>query len=239
MADVEVIETRPAPPRREPRMLAAVSAWLLLAACLVLLVIGLVAGERVSTYDELRAAVAAGDVDEVVVTGGLDGGFIGRQTVTVHWREGVFRYQAPAVEQHPQRRTDTRAGVAVVDSVQADLAEQHSGVQVERRPHDYPDYNEVFGWRLPAWTQTATVVIALVGLLLLIGGPEPRGATRWAWFWLMAVAPPLGFLAFLVISGFLSPRPRTALGYRLTGGKAFLLAFLVSAALDAVASAFL
>jgi hypothetical protein len=211
---------------RGPNVVAAVSGWLLLVACVGLLLTGLVEGERPSTYGELRQAVAAGDVDEVVVTGGMAGGYRGRQGVTVHWREGIFRHQARVVEQHPQRGTATRAGVPVVYSVEDDL----TGVAVERRPHDFPHYTVVYGWRLPQWTSVATFVVALTGLLLLIGGPQPRRATRWAWFWLMSLAPPVGFLAFLLLSGVLSPRPRAGLGRRLTGGWAFLLSVVVGVA---------
>jgi hypothetical protein len=220
---------------RGPNVVAAIGGWLLLAACLGLLVAGLVEGERVSTYAQLRQAVAAGDVDEVVVTGGMAEGYQGRQGVTVHWREGILRHQARVVEQHPQRRTATRAGVPVVYSVEDDL----SGVAIKRRPHDFPDYNVVYGWRLPQWTSVATFVVALTGLLLLIGGPQPRCATRWAWFWLISVTPPIGFLAFVLLSGLLSPRPRADLGRRLTGGWAFLLAAVVGSAGHAVVAAIL
>ncbi|GAA4710247.1 hypothetical protein [Nocardioides conyzicola] len=213
-------------------------AWALLICCVALLVTGLVVGERTSSYGDLRAAVARGDVDSVVVTGGMAESYIGRQDVTVHWRDGVFRYQAQVVEQHPQRRTETRAGRPVVYSVEGDLAERDAGVVVERRPHDFPEYNEVYGWRLPEWTSAATFVVGFTGLLLLISGPPPRRATRWAWFWLMWTAPPVGFLAFVVLSGVLSPRPPAQRGRRLTGGWAFLLAGVVGVAFSAVLAAF-
>lgn len=72
----------------------------------------------------------------------------------------------------------------------------------------------------------------LATLWLLVNGPQPWRATRWAWFWL--AAPPLGLLAFLLLSG-----PTPGLGItrpatkRLTGGKAFLLALLLSALVPA------
>jgi hypothetical protein len=205
-------------------------AWALLICCLALLATGLVVGERISTYDELRAAVSAGDVDSITVTGGMAEGYRGRQGVTVHWRDGVFLYQAPVIEQHPLRRTTTRHGVPIVYSVEDDLAVR-ADVSIERRPHEQPVYNELRGWRLPRWTSAATFFVGLTGLLLLISGPQPRRATRWAWFWLMGTVPPIGFLAFLLLSGLLSPRPRVDLGPRLTGGWAFLLSILLGAPL--------
>ena len=213
-------------------------AWALLVCCFALLVTGLVVGERTSSYNGLRDAVASGDVDSVVVTGGTTAPFLGRASVRVHWREGIFRYQASVVEQHPQRRTQTRAGVPVVYSVERDL-EDLDTVAVERRPHDHPDDNVIYGWRLPHWTETAVLVVGAAGLLLLIAGPQPRRATRWAWFWLMSAAPPAGFLAFLLLSGRLSPRPQASLGRRLTGGWAFLLAMVIGFATNVVSAAVL
>ncbi|GAA1760098.1 hypothetical protein GCM10009795_003090 [Nocardioides hankookensis] len=214
-------------------------AWALLLCSAALLATGLLAGERASTYDELQHAVASGDVRSVVVTGGISESFRGRQGVTVHWREGAIGHQATVIEQHPLRWTVTPAGLPVVYSVERDLAWLDPDISVERRPHDFPDYYEVHGWRLPQWTSVVTVVLGLGGLLLLIAGPQPRRATRWAWFWMMSTAPPLGFVAFLTLGGALSPRPRPDLGRRLTGGRAFLLSIVVGAALSAMATAFL
>jgi hypothetical protein len=236
-AEVTEAPIRPVPARLGNLAFCGI-AWALLICCFALLVIGLVVGERTSSYDELRQAVASGDVDSVVVTGGTTAPFLGRASATVHWRDGLFRYHAPVVEQHPQRRTATRTGVPVVYSVEDDL-ESDGGFSIERRPHDYPGYNEIYGWRLPHWTSVATAVVGIAGLVLLIAGSQPRRATRWAWFWLMSAAPPVGFLAFLLLGGLLSPRPPADLGRRLTGGWAFLLSILISAALSAVAAAFL
>ncbi|KQW48771.1 hypothetical protein ASC77_08535 [Nocardioides sp. Root1257] len=237
------MEAIAAPTRTPPAPLRGLAfcgiAWALLLSCVALLATGLLVGERVSTYDALQRAVARGDVHSVVVTGGMSEAFRGRQSVTVHWQEGAVHHQAPLVEQHPLRWTVTRQGLPVVFSVERDLAWLDRGVSIERRPHEYPDYNEVYGWRLPSWTSVATLVVGLGGVLLLIAGPQPRRATRWAWFWMMAAAPPLGFVAFLALGSSLSPRPRPDLGRRLTGGRAFLLSVLVGGALSALATAIL
>lgn len=232
MTEAEAVVAPPPTTLRRRRVASVVASWLLLAACLALLVTGLIAGERASTYDELRDAVSAGDVDSVLVTGGSTGAYRGRVSATVHWRDGLFRHYATIVEQHPQRRAMTPRGVPVVDSVEADLAERSSDVAVERRPHDYSGYTEVYDWRLPPWVGLTWLGIGVVALVLLGGGREPRRATRWAWFWLLWLAPPLGFVAFLVLSGALSWRPRAELGQRLTGGWAFLLSTAIGAALS-------
>lgn len=60
--------------------------------------------------------------------------------------------------------------------------------------------------------------------LLLIAGPQPRLATKWAWFWLAGGAPLL-WLAFVVLEPVPLWRraPAAARPRRLTGGWAFLL----------------
>ncbi|MBW0253978.1 hypothetical protein [Cellulomonas sp. PS-H5] len=84
----------------------------------------------------------------------------------------------------------------------------------------------------PAW-QLYLALGALVALpLTLVAGPEPRLATRWAWFWLAVHAWPVA-IAYLA----LEPTPvwdrrgRTAPERRLTGGWAFLLGLLLGPAL--------
>lgn len=75
----------------------------------------------------------------------------------------------------------------------------------------------------------------LGGLLLLVGGPQPRLATRWAWFWLALHVPP-AMLAFVLLEpvpwGRRRPAPPAA--RRLTGGWAFLLSFLLAGLAHAV-----
>jgi len=71
-------------------------------------------------------------------------------------------------------------------------------------------------------------VVGLGAMLVLITGPQPRLATKWAWFWLAWAVPPL-WAVFLL----LEPVPvwrRTSVParpQRYTGGWAFLLALLL------------
>ncbi|MFH5821368.1 hypothetical protein [Georgenia sp. AZ-5] len=64
---------------------------------------------------------------------------------------------------------------------------------------------------------------ALLSLGLLIGGPQPRLATKWAWFWL-AVSTPL-WTVFLLLEPVpvWSRSPAPVRERRLTGGWAFVL----------------
>ena len=70
----------------------------------------------------------------------------------------------------------------------------------------------------------------LAVLLLLIGGPQPRLATKWAWFWLGIAVTPL-WLAFVVLEPLpmWADRPQPAARRRLTGGWAFLLSLVLAA----------
>jgi hypothetical protein len=82
---------------------------------------------------------------------------------------------------------------------------------------------------------------ALAGVLLIlvmIGAPQPRRATKWAWFWLLLVPGGLTQLAWLAVEAPWSeranrqPEPlphkvQPADG-RLTGGRAFLVSVLLS-----------
>ncbi|MFC3688022.1 hypothetical protein [Aquipuribacter hungaricus] len=77
------------------------------------------------------------------------------------------------------------------------------------------------------------LVAWLATLWLVVAGPEPYRATRWAWAWLLAPGlGPLGPLACVVLSG---PTPGLGVvrpaGRRLRGGWALLVSLALSAAL--------
>lgn len=220
------------------RWTARVAGWTLLGACLGLVVLGLVAGERTTSYADLRRAVASGDVDHVTVSQGSSGEFQGRASVEVYWRTWSGWRVARAIEQHPVRR-DRIDGVPVVYDVGADLRGLDAGLEVERRQHwrDRSADAELLGWRLPAWTALVTFGIWAGVLMLIVGGPPPWRATRWAWFWLLALAAPVGVVAFLLLGGpcgLLPPAPGRRPGLR--GGLAFLLALLIGTAIGTVGS---
>ena len=71
------------------------------------------------------------------------------------------------------------------------------------------------------------VVVGVLWLLVLAAGPEPRHATRFAWFWL-AFSP----LVLLAVPAYLVLGARGAQEgrRRLTGGWAFLLTLVLNGA---------
>jgi hypothetical protein len=79
------------------------------------------------------------------------------------------------------------------------------------------------------WLQLTGGIGALLAFLLLIAGPDPRRANRWAWFWLLSVGRSygVGVLAFLFL-GARRGRPPTDPGERADGLKGFVLALVWS-----------
>ena len=213
--------------------------WALLAGVAALVVTGAVASERASTYDDLRAAVAQGDVDEVTVAGGVDGAFRGRQQVEVHWRSGfgLVGHVAPVMEANPlgHRRMST-GGVPVVDTVEEDLRSRGAGVRVERT-HGASTGAEVLGWSLPSWTGWVALLLWISVFLLIVSGPPPWRANRWAWFWFLVLASPVGLVAYLVLGGPTGLFPPRLGAPRTRGGWGFLLALVVGAAVSSIGAA--
>ncbi len=203
---------------------ALVVGWLLVIAAM------LVAGARTTSLGDLREAVARGDVDGVTVTSGLPARATGYVLVQVGWREGLWRHEAAVVEWRgsPTERVEAResardqGATAVHGSLAAALRAADPGLTVSVSDHDLSS-STLLGWRCPPWLGLVAAALVLCGLGLLLGGPEPWRATRWAWFWLLV--PPLGSIAFLLLSGPTPGLPRPKDGTRrLTGGWAFLLA---------------
>lgn len=91
----------------------------------------------------------------------------------------------------------------------------------------------------PGSDDAPEVLIALAVLVALtatiIASPEPRFATRWAWFWLAAYVWPAA-VAYLLLEPTAAWRrePVRAPGRRLTGGWAFLIGVLVGTPLTAL-----
>jgi len=83
------------------------------------------------------------------------------------------------------------------------------------------------------WSPGGTAVLA--ALLLLVGGRQPRLATKWAWFWLFLHVPPAVFVFVLLEPTPLWENvPRAARPRRLTGCCSFLLGFLLAGLLTAI-----
>ena len=219
------------PTRRRPATLrdpatalrvALAVGWLLLALATLMV------GQRPASLDDLRAAVDAGRVTEVRVSEGSapDAQGNGVHVQSAVWRDRLVLHRIEA------QRVDvgtpaSSSGLPVLDS---DLAEvlRTQGVQV-RPLEGWDAHSEVLGWRVPEWIGLLLFAEWVATLFLLVGGPVPERATRWAWFWLSS--NPLGLLAFLLLSGpspgVPTPRPGAR---RLTGGWAFLVGLVLGGA---------
>jgi hypothetical protein len=206
---VETIETVEAPTRTWQslwRLSARGAAWVLLACCVVLVGTILLAGEREASVGDLQAAIAQHEVSVIEVDGTVRSG-------TVHWNDGVLR-----------RVTETGGAprLRVPDSV---FVVPHGGES---------SYGQIGQWHVPDLAIALWLCISVGTIALLIVGREPWRATRWAWFWLLWPAPPLGALAFLLLGGSTWQRPPVRPARRLTGGWALLISLVGVALVQAV-----
>ena len=170
--------------------------------------------------------MAAGEVDAVRVVGELPSQGNGYSLVEVHWRHGPVNHWAEVVqvrgrgEPGPKAATED-ADVVLHEPPSSRLAALQPGLRVTH-DRERSGGGLLFGWQVPSWLGVFAALLFFAGLTVLIAGPQPWRATRWAWFWLQL--PPLGGIVFLLASGPTPgiPHPRSPHG-RLTGGWAFLL----------------
>lgn len=219
--------TRPAPGWDRIRLVVAVG-WVLLAVTVVIV------GERTVSVSQLESDLASGRVNTVQVTGGLPAGGEGFSTQQVRYDDGWFAHRveirlvSPGVDDPGGRLGggDQRETVRTND-IGADIERRHPGVRVVRE--EWPESSAtIASWTVPGWVGVSAIALSLAVLYILVAGPRPWRATRWAWFWLLST--PVGAVAFLILSGPTPPvpvpLPRDG-SRRLTGGWALLLSLLV------------
>ena len=178
-------------------------------------------GQRHSDYAALEAAVSAGDVRQVTVVDALPPGSTGYGLVKVTWHDDGIEHLAEVW----QIGSDQGAGAATSTPPDGDVGQQLRALRPDlqvaaaARPAVVGD---IFGWRVPVWLSLTAVAIGLGHLVVLVRGPRPYWATRWAWFWLSWGY--VGAAVFLLLSGPAPglPAPREG-SRRLTGGWAFLV----------------
>ncbi|MCZ2819293.1 hypothetical protein O2V63_02995 [Modestobacter sp. VKM Ac-2977] len=223
--------TAPAHPRPRARLR---DPWTALRVALVVLGLGMVlasvlVGQRPGSLDDLRAAVDAGRVEEVRVSEGLEPGATGYAVQTAVWQSGLITRRTEVWEASPGGDVPQDRRPVLYRDLAAELQAADPDLRVVPLA-EASSWSEVLGWRLPNWAGTVLLAHGLAVVFLLVGGPPPARATRWGWFWLSW--PPIGSLAFLLLSGpfpgIPAPRPGAR---RLTGGWAFLFTWLVVGAL--------
>lgn len=202
---------------------------LLGVVALVTAALALTMGEKRSDLGALQGGVVRGQITHVDVEGLPQGGsWRGESPVTLHWSGAVDRYAEVLVVRGVQPRGTT--GNAGLPYVVGDPAEMLLALDpdvdvthVERRGEEWT----VAEWRVPMVAGLLGVVVSAATMLLVVGGPQPWRATRWAWFWLVLALGPLGLLAYLLLGGPLGLwRPADG-SRRLTGGWAFLIAMVL------------
>lgn len=165
------------------------------------------------TAGDLEAALAAGEVATMTIE---------RPTVPTIGGVGV----AWTGDGRPARATyryDSMSDVGVDEGRRLLAAAAASPRDVEVR-----EVEELPSRSSPAWQLYLALGVLVALPLTLVAGPEPRLATRWAWFWLGVHAWPAA-LAYVA----LEPTPvwdRRGLAAperRLTAGWAFLIGLLV------------
>lgn len=215
--------------------------WLLVAAWLVLLVALPFVSERVAQWSDIQRLVSRGDVSSVTISGELpaEAGLTGMSHVQVRWSHDGLNYAAEVIQvrepgdAHLVAQARSHGYNARTVRPSADLIALDPALRIS---HDNRmstlEGNRLLGFHVPIALAFAAFGLWLVGLGMLISGPDPWRATRWAWFWVLS--SPVGVAAFLLLSGPTRPIPAPkAGGRRLTGGWAFLLNVFLGSALGA------
>lgn len=206
---------------------ARVARWALVVLWLVWGFVLVLAGERESTLVALETDIASGEVTEVQVSDGLSEEARGYATVRLRWDRGLVTYTASAIEARPLGAAPPRGQRGLATRVLADV-EDHlrslDGDLALTRSSGNDPATTVLGWALPGWAGLLHGVVVLATLFSIVAAPQPWRMSRWGWFWLVALVPPLGVPAYLLLSGPLAPVPSPRRPERrLRGSDGFLL----------------
>lgn len=202
--------------------------WLTLALFVLTLVVGPLVGERASTFAALEGPVRTGSVTDVQVEGqdldpdGADEFSSGMTTYRLVWREGWQRRFAEVERVAGTGGTTDSSATVITQPVTELLRAWNPDVQL-RYAEPRTAWSTIGEYRAPAGWAFLPLVTGVLWLAVLANGPEPRLATRWAWFWL-AFSPAVVLLApaYLILGG----QGATPGARRITGGWAFLISIL-------------
>lgn len=214
--------------------------WVLMTVAVALLAVAPFVATHPKSLSDLKDAVASGAVTHVVIADPLPEGATGLATPEIRWEQGGITH-ATQVMQVSDRSVATPSSQAPTDMVVGDVRQYLRGL-----PGGGPDrltINEttrassgsILGWQVPGWFALTSIVLWLLTLTLVIGGPAPWRATRWAWFW--CVVSPVAFVgvpAYLALSGRLPWGASEPPKRRVTGGWAFAAMLLLSGMVDSL-----
>ena len=207
--------------RARPRLLLGLVLLVLVAAALLL-------GERPAPLSDLEDAIDSGRVGEVAVSAGLSPHSSGYATQRIHWSTGIAEQVTDVVQVRGSGPSVSTGDLPVLHRDAATyLRARHPGLDVTRGD-GFSSNATVIGREVPQWLGLVGLVGMGALLVLLVGGPQPWVATKWAWFWMFGLPLGLGVLGFLLLAG--PTRGLSAPEHperRLTGGKAFLLTVAV------------
>lgn len=225
----------------DPWERAAVRAtsWLVILGWVALLGTSWVLAERPTSFRELEAAVAAGDVEQIRVAhapsklGGV---------VELHWRAPWSSHvtELLAVDRPGSREPLPAEGLR--PAAERDVVEALRRVRPDLVFVPEEGWNgietDLFGWRLPGWVGLALLLAWMATFVHLLFAPRPWVATRSGWGWLVVLVPAVGVPGYLLLGGpsGLRVRSRTGKGAapRLTGGRGLVLALVLAAVLRPV-----
>lgn len=219
-------------PPAVPTVSSGWGTWrvVLLAWLGVVVVTVLLTGTRPASLSDLQRGLASGEVTAVTLVGALEPGAVGRTQVEILWHDGLLaRYttmqQYRGVTDGQLRDDVTVASTDLAGELAA--ATPTGDLDVVAEPFHGVCSTAVHGWCVPAGTTLAAVAWGMVAFVTLVAGPEPRRATRWAWFWLLTGLGPGVLAAYLLVGLPRAGAPLQPPGRRLTGGWAFLIGLLL------------
>lgn len=208
--------------------------WILLAVAVALLAMAPFVATNPKSLSDLKDAVAAGAVTRVVIADPLPTGATGLATPEIRWKQGGITH-ATQVTQVSDRSVAIPSSQSSTDVVVGDVRQY-----LDSLPGGSPDRltivearratsGSILGWQVPVWFALTSFMLWLLTVTLVIGGPAPWRATRWAWFW--CVVSPFAFVgvpAYLALSGRLPRGGSEPPKRRVTGGWVLVTMLLLS-----------
>lgn len=204
---------------RSPGDLANIAFRLVLVGGLVLGGAHLLAKPQGTTVGQLLADVRVGRTASVTVERPPEGAIA--SGLDVHWSTGFLQGWVTSDAVRPGNGAFVPTGNDVLGELRQAAASARRPVQIrtvpQTIPHSYTD-----------WAALFVLLTFVLTLVLLVAGPAPTIATRWAWFWL-GIAVPVSWVVFLLAEPWFSRHRADRSGARrLTGGWAFLLGLVIA-----------